>query len=167
MADVRRVDIYIHEISYSQNGSEEDSKIEKSKSPSLSIKIKPKGTFSTYIKNEALSYAKDIIKSQTEFYINRYFNLTDDYIGQRNTNIAKNIINKSITGLTTIATGFAMGGPIGASIAAVGFALTLGLDIANNYIEQGDKLRQMNYQLDFSRVRAGFSLTSGSIGENF
>ena len=100
------------------------------------------------------------------YEINKYFNLHDDYIGQRNLTIAKNVVSKSLGMATAVASGFMVGGPAGGAIALVGVTASLGIEIYQNYDQENIKLRQMNAQLSYSRQRAGFSLTSESIGEN-
>lgn len=67
---------------------------------------------------------------------------------------------------TAIAGGFVLGGIAGSVIALIGTTASLGIEIAQNYDQENIKLRQMNAQLEYSRMRAGYSLTSESIGEN-
>ena len=109
-----------------------------------------------------------------EYYQNKELTLSDDYIGQRNKNIATTQINRAVSAISTIgsmtATGAMTGGWVGAIIgAAIGTATTIA-GIARSNIqgqEQQDiMLRQMDAQLGFTRSRAGWSLNAGSIGED-
>ncbi len=116
--------------------------------------------------HEAYNYAKQEITQIASYEINKYFNLNDDYIGQRNLAVAKNIISKGSSMGTAIASGFALGGVVGGAIAIIGTTASLGIEIAQNYDQESIKIRQMNAQLAYSRQRAGYSLVSNSVGEN-
>lgn len=54
-----------------------------------------------------------------------------------------------------------VGGPIGVAFASVASAITLGYDIYRNYQAQQDTVNKLQVQLDYSRERSGYSLTSG------
>lgn len=108
-----------------------------------------------------------------EYYWNKELTLNDDYVGQRNKNIAVMQINRAVGALGTIGSFTALGasaGPWGAAIGAVIGTVAAVASIARSDIqgqEQQDiQIRQMNAQLDFTRARAGFSLKAGSIGED-
>lgn len=116
--------------------------------------------------HQAWSYVKADIEKIATYELNKWFMLNDDYIGQRTVAAAMNVISKAKNiGVVTLA-GFKLGGPVGAAIGLAGSLLTLGIDIAQNYERQDIQLRQMDAQLDYQRQRAGFSLTSGRVGEN-
>lgn len=116
--------------------------------------------------HEAYNYAKQEVLSIANYEINKYFTLTDDYIGQRNLSVAKSVISKAVGIGTTIGAGFATGGVVGGAIAIIGSGVTLATDIYQNYDNERIKLMQQNAQLAYSRQRLGYSLTSESIGEN-
>ena len=120
----------------------------------------------TALLHEAYNYAKQEVVQIASYEVNKYFNLRDDYVGQRNLTIAKNVISKAVGMGTAIAGGFVLGGAAGGAIALIGTTASLGIEIAQNYDQENIKLRQMNAQLEYSRMRAGYSLTSESIGEN-
>lgn len=109
-----------------------------------------------------------------EYYWNRELTLNDDYIGQRNKNIAISQINRAANALTTVgsmtAIGAAVGGPVGAIVGAIVGAVTAGAGIARSNNQGQDQqdiaLRQMDAQLQFTRSRAGWSLQAASIGED-
>lgn len=116
--------------------------------------------------NQTYQRLKSEISSEVNYEIDKHFRLSDNYIGQRNFNNAKQVINKAVSFGTSIATGFAIGGPVGAVGAFVVQTISLGIDIYQNYDQENINLRQMEAQLSYTRERAGYSLTSGSIGEN-
>lgn len=109
-----------------------------------------------------------------EYNWNKELTLNDDYIGQRNKQIALTQINRGISAVGSIfsstASGAAVGGVAGAII---GFVVGTATQVANitrgnlQAQEQQDiRLRQMEAQLDFTRSRAGWSLKAASIGED-
>ena len=115
----------------------------------------------------------NISVGEVKYQINRYFNLTDNYIAKQNMDIALNVINKVWDIGASIYTGAKVGsaaGPVGAIIGAVLSAgvsfVSTGLQINHNYEQQQINLNKMDVQLQFNRQRAGYSLTAGSIGEN-
>lgn len=122
---------------------------------------------------QATSIALNEVTAWAEYYWNKELTLTDDYIGQRNKNIAMSQINKGISALTTIGSFTALGaaaGPWGAAIGAVVGTAVAAVGIARSNIqskEQQDiQIRQMNAQLEFTRSRAGWSTQAASIGED-
>ena len=127
----------------------------------------------TTLLQKAARQVKGMVINEAKYQINKYFQLTDDYLGQQNLNIALNVVNKVWnTGLSVFA-GAKVGasaGPIGAVAGAVLMASvsTIGTlqQISHNYEQERIKLNQMNVNLSFNRQRAGYSLTAGSIGEN-
>lgn len=107
------------------------------------------------------------------YYINRDLNLNDDYIGQRNLQIATKAINWGVSSAGTIASTTMMGasfGPIGAAVGAlvgVGMvAAKTGRENAQAMDQQNIMLNQMQAQLDYTRQRSGWSTKAASIGEN-
>lgn len=102
----------------------------------------------------------------SDYMIQRHLSLTDDYIGQRNYTTAKNIISKGGGIAMAIGSGAMTGGIVGALVAAAVSSINLGLDIYKAYSEQQITLQKMDQQLQFNRVRAGYSLMAGSIGED-
>ena len=168
MAETRKITIEIID-SEAKPKTEIQNKQEKNntsddKSSKKSTALNNAGTM--IVINQAYKQLRGSIISNADYLINRHFNLTDDYIGQRNYNITKNIISKVRGTALGVVAGFTTGGPVGAAITA---AMSIGLtaiDIAKNFDEQNIMLRQMDAQLEYTRQRAGYSLTSGSVGEN-
>lgn len=164
MADERIVKVVI-EQSFTSNDA---SSSERVKTPNNSSKIKSKidSFTNTYVSNFIINQSKSIIKEESKYWLDRKFNLEDDYVSQRNVNIASNIINRAIGDIGSIASASLIAPPFGFAVASVAVGVSLITDIVKNYQQQSDNIRIMNNQLNFSRVRSGYSLTAGSIGEN-
>lgn len=109
-----------------------------------------------------------------EYYWNKELVLNDDYIGQRNKQIASAYVNRAISFAGNVgsaaATGASIGGPIGAIIGAViGTATQIASIVRSNVQgneQQNIALRQMDAQLQFTRSRVGWSTNAASIGED-
>lgn len=122
---------------------------------------------------QVLETAKSETLGWAEYLWNRELMLNDDYIGQRNKQIAMTQINRGMGVVSSVGQGALAGsafGPIGAIVgAAIGLA-TSAAGIARSNIQAQDQqniaLRQMNAQLDFTRSRKGWSLQAASIGED-
>lgn len=122
--------------------------------------------FFLYAAKKAYSGAKQITINEAKYQLNKYFRLTDNYLGQQNMNIALGIVNRVANFGLSVASGFMIGGIPGAIVTA-GIDITKNiLEIAHNYEQENINLQKMDNQLQFNRQRAGYSLTSGSIGEN-
>lgn len=165
MSETRNIDVtlYIAEKKGDDNPRLPRARTEEASKASNNSNL---STAAAVLLHEAYSYAKQEITQIANYELNKYFNLNDDYIGQRNLAVAKNIISKGASMGTAIASGFAMGGIVGGAIAIVGTTASLGIEIAQNYDQENIKIRQMNAQLSYSRQRAGYSLVSNSVGEN-
>lgn len=118
------------------------------------------------VARSAISYVKNLVVDSAEYAINRNFQLTDDYIGKRNVSIAINMVNRVSQLGMSIATGFMIGGPVGAVVGGVGNVAIQGLGVFKAIDQQNIKLAQLDEQLGFTRERAGYSLTDGSVGRN-
>ena len=137
-----------------------------------------KGSSAKAVAMFAVTQAVETIASEAvawgEYYLNKELTLTDDYIGQRQKNIATTQINRAIGAASTIgsmaASGAAVGGWVGAIVGAVLGTAVAGANILRSNIQGQQQedivLRQMNAQLDFTRSRAGWSLKAASIGED-
>ena len=99
-------------------------------------------------------------------YANFNLMVADDYRGQRLLAHAKTAVSIGSRLVGSTAVGWAIGGLPGA---VAGFAISVaeqGIDMAKNLRDQDFQLSVTNKELDFSRVRAGYAITSGSIGED-
>ena len=128
--------------------------------------------YTTMIQSAA-KQLKGMMVNEAKFQINRYFNLTDNYMAKQEMDIALGVINRTYSIGSAIVGGAiagSAGGPagivLGAAIATGMSGLSLGLDIYHNYSEQDIRIRKMDNSLDFNRQRAGYSLTAGARGEN-
>ena len=118
------------------------------------------------IHNEAFQYAKQVAINEARYEINKNFALRDDYVGQRDLNITLGVVSKVYSVGTAVVSGAIIGGPIGAGIALAGSLVAEGVQVYQNLDQQNIKIAQLNAQLDYNRVRAGYSLTAGSVGDN-
>ena len=111
----------------------------------------------SWLAHQAFNTVKSQIEAEANYEISRYFTIYDDVAGERNLAMAKAYINH-IAGPVG---GFA-GAMLAGSVAGVGMALE-----ARRALEQQDlRIAQAEAQLGYTRQRAGWSLTAGSIGEN-
>lgn len=164
MDDERVVKVVI-EQSFTSNDANDNERI---RTPSNTSKLKSKidSFTNTYVSNFIINQSKSIIKEESKYWLDRKFNLEDDYVSQRNVNIASNIINRAIGDISSVASATLIAGPVGFVVSSIAVGVGLITDIVKNYQQQSDNIRIMNNQLNFSRVRSGYSLTAGSIGEN-
>ena len=108
------------------------------------------------------------------YEIDKNLNLDDNYIAQREKNIALQLIGKAGSFASTIfggaTAGAIVGGPIGAAIGAtLGLVQAVSSTVRENiqsYEQQDIMLRQMDAQLSYTRQRAGWSVSAASIGED-
>lgn len=124
-------------------------------------KIAPSIT-SIYLINQSES----LIKQTATYALNEYMSLTDNYVAQNNSSIAMSVMSRSTTILTSMIGAGATLGPVGLAVSAVIQGVTLGVDILKNYHNQTTSVRVSENNLNYQRVRAGYSLTAGSVGEN-
>lgn len=123
---------------------------------------------------QSIEVAASEVVNWAEYYWNRELSLKDDYIGQRNKNIALMQINRAINAISTVgtmtATGAAVGGAAGAAVGAALGLVTSIVGIVRSNVQGQDRqniaIRQMDAQLQFTRSRAGWSLKAASIGED-
>lgn len=123
-------------------------------------------TSTSVLVNQVFDALKKTITTEAKYQINKYFTTRDDYVGQRDMNTAISFANMAVSLGASIGAGFAVGGPVGAVIAGVTSVVSTAVSIYNTLDAQNLKVDQMNAQLAFTRQRSGYSLTSGSVGEN-
>lgn len=118
------------------------------------------------IANEVVAWA--------EYQWNRELTLNDDYVGQREKNIAIMQISRGVNAVTTVgsmtAAGASVGGVAGAIVGFVIGAVNSVAGIVRSNVQGQDQqniaIRQMDAQLEFTRSRAGWSTQCASIGED-
>ena len=169
--DMARVDIYIHHAGGTDGTQTGTVKNTAAKGSSAKLntharKMITKEATAAVIAVSAAKEAAKLVVSFGDYVFERHMKLNDDYIGQRNYTAAKNIIGRIASVGTAIGSGFVHGGPVGAVIAGVLSVAAIGVDIAQNYMQQNDNIQKMELNLSFNRMRSGYSLTSGSIGED-
>lgn len=123
--------------------------------------------------NQVFQYLKQNIVTEARYQINKYFVTHDDYVGQRNMNIALGLVDDAVAFGSSAMSGAMAGstfGPVGtvvgAVVGAMTTAITKGVSVFNTLDSQNLLVSQNNAQLAFTRQRSGYSLTSGSTGEN-
>lgn len=103
---------------------------------------------------------------EVDYRIARSFYLKDDYIGQRNYQVAKAEILAVLGYAGVIGANIRHGNYAGAITYAIAAPVSNLLSYSHKIEEQNLTIKRMEATLDFSRQRAGYSLTSGSVGEN-
>ena len=113
------------------------------------------------------------VKTIATYEIDKSFTLSDDFESKRDFHIALSILEKAGNVATSTFAGAMLGsggGPVGTIVGAVvGFVGGVGNEVTSvykAYNQQDITMKQRNEQLKYTRQRAGFSLESGSIGEN-
>lgn len=141
---------------------------EKVEEPKNDIKDEDKVAtiFTNVVATQAYAQLKGELTEMAMYGINRHLMLTDDYVSERQLTASLNVINRSISVGATIVAGASVGGPVGAVFGALVGVSTTMFDIFKNLDQQNIRIKQMDKQLEYQRQRVGFSLTSGSIGEN-
>lgn len=107
-----------------------------------------------------------VLVQEASYEIQKSYDLTDDVVGRRNQQIAKQVINKSISIAGSSLVSFAAGGIIGLAINTALFTTREIISAYQNYDQQQLQIARNNANLEYSRLRAGYSLTSGDKGEN-
>ena len=129
----------------------------------------PSGQISSIVNKVVLkSVAKNVaqdIYNMAIYHYEKEWSLTDDYQSQRTCTIALNIIGRSMSIAANAFIGFSVGGPVGLAIATVSSAVDLGFDIYKNLDQQNIRIKQMSEQLEYTRIRVGYSTKAESIGE--
>ena len=122
---------------------------------------------------QAANAAINEMTAWISYEVNKYLTLNDDYIGQRNLQIAMQAVNWGTSAASTIGSTAMMGsaaGPVGAVIGAiVGAGMVAARTARQNaqaQEQQQIRLNLMNAQLSYTRSRIGWSLQAASIGED-
>lgn len=159
MADTRKIVIEI------QGGSSSDKTENSSKNLSDElnkifhpIKSIEKATVGKNVfLNQAYQQAKNLIIQTVETGLNKYFSLSEDYIGQNSYTQAKTIISKGSSLISSVAGGAMMGGAAGAIIGLTGWTINQTISYQARISGYYESLNATNYSLNNSRLRAGLS----------
>ena len=174
MADTKEVKIILETIDGSGGGTSNEEERADTKATKATSSGKSTGyrAFQT-LGLMAISTAASEAISWANFELDKHFDLKDDYIGQRNLNIATQAVNWGISSASTIASATLMGasfGPVGAAIGAALGTATVAVRTARSNMQAMEQqtigLNKMEAQLDYTRQRSGYSLKAASIGEN-
>lgn len=92
-----------------------------------------------------------------------YLRVSDDYEGQQEIRIVKDVFSRSSRTALTIAGTFSVN-PLVGVMATVALGGQMALDISKNYANQQLDIDKKNYELSYTRVRAGYSTDGGSTG---
>lgn len=129
--------------------------------------------FAKYAVGQVANVVTSEVIAWAEYYWNRELSLNDDYIGQRNKQIAMTQINRGIGFAGSIFASTVAGSSFGPGGAVIGALIGTATAIANvarsnlqGKLDQDISLNQMNAQLSFTRSRAGWSTNAASIGED-
>lgn len=137
-------------------------------------KLDTSGAFAWAMAEKVAAAAANEIMTQAMYQMRRDLDLNDDYIGQRNLQIAQSMISQGGSILSSAFGGFisglATGNPIlavaGAVIGATVGTVSQALETSRVMEQQDIRLRQIDAQLSYQRQRAGWSLNAASIGED-
>ena len=154
---------------------EKKSKIKPNVAPEGEEKVKAKtqkqgvSALGSIVANEAFKQAKTIIKNLGTYSLNRYFNLTEDYLSEQTMQNVTTAIEKVTSIGTTIAGAVTIGssfGPVGialtTTIATVGWLINDGIEKEKRWQTARLAQNNANYNREFSAIRAG--LIDGSKG---
>lgn len=157
----------IIEVRITGNGGSGVSEREKSEPQNdIDSNLKVSSLFDNVLVNQVYQGLKGEISEMAMYGINRHLTLTDNYVAERYLTNSLNVITRTISFGGAVLAGFKVGGVAGAVIGAVISGVSTTFDIVKNFDQQNIHIRQMDKQLEYQRQRAGYSLTSGSIGEN-
>lgn len=126
-------------------------------------------TIAVQLAESVIQKTVQVAIGEIDYRIQRGFYLKDDYIGQRNYQIAKAQVASAAQFAVSSAAMLATMGAAALPMIAVSAVMTVTKNALqyNHAIEEQDyQIRQLDANLQFNRTRAGYSLTSGSIGEN-
>ena len=127
----------------------------------------------TYSVQRVSSAAKQLIINEARYEIDKYVDLTDNVQAKRDiaiatslvgqaTNVASGIASGAIAGSALGIGGAVAGGLIGLAITGINFLV----DVYQRYDQENIQLTKMQYQLEYTRQRSGYSLTATEKGEN-
>jgi len=175
MADTREVKIVLETVDGSAGGTSSETERADTQANAQASKASNRRTWTAIqmFGKDALERAANEAVAWANYEIDKDFNLNDDYIGQRNLNIATQAVNWSISSASTIASSTIMGASFGPVGAAIGAAIGIGSVVAKTaraniqaMEQQQIRINQREAILDFTRQRSGWSLKAASIGEN-
>lgn len=125
--------------------------------PKANAKEKKKEkTASEMVMTYAANRVWQAVKSEAQYHMGKYFNLTEDYKGQMMVDNAATTIDMAMSMYTSIKVGMVMGGPVGAAVAVAANALTKTTSALHRYADEATKIIDNAYGNYFYGTRAGF-----------
>lgn len=122
--------------------------------------------------NQLYQAGKQAVVSEARYQVERYFDVNDDYVGKRNLEEAMSALGASfsfasaaVAGATAMSGAGPLGMAAGATVGLIATGIGKAVDISQRLDAQRLEIEKADAQLAFSRQRAGWSLTAGSIGE--
>ena len=138
---------------------------ETKKTPSSELQEDAKNALSAYAVAKFARQSGNLAKDWVFYEVDKYLDLTNNVQGKVNMNIARNLINKSASTIFNIAYASRYGA-VGIGIAAAISIGSFAIDTYQGYNKQFIDIQKKNLQLEFTRQRSGYALTSGDKGEN-
>lgn len=105
--------------------------------------------------NQLYAQAKSNLGASISNSMNRYFNLSEDYIAEREINNFKISVNKITNTISSVAGASIVGGPLGGTIALIGVGVSEYLNNQQTLSNYYSSINASNYNTQFSRIRAG------------
>ena len=105
--------------------------------------------------NQVYSQSKQLISQTLSSSINRYFDLSEDYILENSYRNTMTTIGKAKSVATTVISGAIVGGPVGGVVAALGWSGSEFLQNQASLSSYYQSINATNMQTNFSRTRAG------------
>lgn len=119
------------------------------------VKATEKALFGKHVLvNQAYNQAKKILVQTVDTSLNRYFNLSEDYLGENSYKYAKSVITKATSIGTSVGTGIMLGGVAGGAVAATGWLAGEIIAYNNKLSSYYSSLNATNYNTKFSNIRS-------------
>lgn len=122
--------------------------------------------FNAYAVKSVINVVKTTVLNEVDYEMKKYYDLSDNVRAQKNRQIAMGVVQRVGNIVSTTASGFFVGGVVGAII---GFGASLvkeGINIYQGYDKQEIEMAKKNAQLQYTRESLGYSLVGGEKGTN-
>lgn len=110
----------------------------------------------TYFFTQAYNNIKNLAISTAENIQSRYYNMSENYMGENTFNNVKNNISKAGSFVSSVAAGASMGGYVGAAIGAITW-------VGGQHIAYNTKLSSYHSALNAYNMNTAFSNTRASL----
>lgn len=154
------IEIRLNEVSHNKNNRTGSNIGAEESNNETSFFLQERNLATAYMVNAINTEIQTVVDyGLTQFHI--WMQLSDNIEMQRNITNARNIVSKGISISNSLSVGLASAGIPGLVVAGIVSATSLAKDILLNYQQQQIQIDTMQTQLNFSRERSGYSLTSG------